>query len=63
MAPGIAGAEGSPHAHEVLKAETAIRYLEARGGYEQAIAMLKAAKPEKSPLDLPRLVRRRQEPR
>ncbi len=50
MAPGIPGAEGSPHAHEVLKAETAIQYLEARGGYEQAIAMLKAARPEKSPL-------------
>src|SRR5579862_318188 len=50
MAPGIAGAEGSPNAHEVLKTETAIRYLEARGGYEKAIAMLKAAKPDKSPL-------------
>ncbi|HEY6516221.1 MAG TPA: transketolase C-terminal domain-containing protein [Steroidobacteraceae bacterium] len=50
MAPGIAGAEGSPHAHEVLKTETAIGYLESRGGYEQAIAMLKAGRPEKSPL-------------
>jgi transketolase len=50
MAPGISGAEGSPHAHEVLKAEVAIGYLEKRGGYAQAIAMLKAAKPEKSPL-------------
>jgi transketolase len=50
MAPGIAGAEGSPHAHEVLKTETAVSYLEKRGGYEEAIAMLKAAKPEKSPL-------------
>lgn len=50
MAPGIPGAEGSPHAHEVLKTETAIAYLEARGGHEQAIAMLKAARPEKSPL-------------
>jgi transketolase len=50
MAPGIAGAEGSPNAHEVLKTETAIGYLEARGGYEKAIAMLKAAKPDKSPL-------------
>src|SRR6202453_3420021 len=48
MAPGIQGAEGSPSAHEVLKAETAIKYLEARGGYEQAIEMLKAAKPAKS---------------
>ena len=50
MAPGIAGAEGSPKAHEVLESEVAIRYLEQRGGYEQAIAMLKAAKPAKSPL-------------
>jgi len=50
MAAGIAGAEGSPKAHEVLETEVAIRYLEQRGGYEQAIAMLKAAKPSKSPL-------------
>ena len=50
MAPGIEGAEGSPHAHEVLKAEIAIKYLEKRGGYEKAIEMLKAAKPDKSPL-------------
>ncbi len=50
MAAGIAGAEGSPHAHEVLKTETAIGYLKSRGGYEQAIAMLQAAGPEKSPL-------------
>ena len=28
MAPGIEGAEGHPHAHEVLKAEVAIKYLE-----------------------------------
>src|SRR5580698_8874639 len=50
MAPGIAGAEGSPHAHEVLKADVAIKYLEQRGGYETAIAMIKAATPDKSPL-------------
>jgi transketolase len=50
MAPGIKGAEGSPSAHEVLKAATAIEYLEGRGGYERAVAMLKAAKPDKSPL-------------
>ena len=50
MAAGIAGAEGSPKAHEVLEAEVAIHYLEQRGGYEQAIEMLKAAKPAKSPL-------------
>jgi transketolase len=50
MAPGIAGAEGSPKAHEVLETEVAIQYLEKRGGYEKAIEMLKAAKPSKSPL-------------
>jgi len=49
MAAGIPGAEGSPSAHEVLKAETAIRYLEAHGQAE-AIAVLKAAQPEKCPL-------------
>jgi transketolase len=50
MAPGIEGAEGSPHAHEVLKVDVAVKYLEKRGGYEKAIEMLKAAKPDKSPL-------------
>jgi len=50
MAPGIDGAEGSPHAHEVLKPETAIKYLEKRGGHEKAIEMLKTAKGDKSPL-------------
>jgi transketolase len=50
MAPGIAGAQGSPKAHEVLETEIAIQYLEKRGGYERAIEMLKAAKPAKSPL-------------
>jgi transketolase len=50
MAPGIEGAEGSPHAHEVLKPETAIKYLEKRGGYEKAIEMLKSVKGDKSPL-------------
>jgi len=49
MAPGIEGAEGSPHAHEVLKVETAIKYLEKRG-HAQAIEMLKSAKTDKSPL-------------
>lgn len=49
MAPGIEGAEGSPHAHEVLKTEVAVAYLEKRG-HSSAAAMLKAAKPEKSPL-------------
>ena len=50
MAPGIEGAEGSPHAHEVLKPETAINYLQKRGGYETAIELLKSAKGDKSPL-------------
>jgi transketolase len=50
MAPGIAGAEGSPHAHEVLKADVAIKYLQQRGGYEAAIALIQAAVPDKSPL-------------
>jgi transketolase len=50
MAPGIAGAEGSPKSHEVLEKEIAIQYLEKRGGCERAIEMLQAAKPAKSPL-------------
>ncbi|HEY0010209.1 MAG TPA: hypothetical protein VGB55_15905, partial [Tepidisphaeraceae bacterium] len=50
MAPGIEGAEGNPHAHEVLKVDTAVKYLEKRGGYEKAIEMLKTAKGDKSPL-------------
>ncbi len=49
MAPGIVGAEGSPHAHEVLKVEVAAQYLEARG-HAEAVTMLRAAKPAKSPL-------------
>jgi len=49
MAPGIEGAEGSPHAHEVLKVDVAVKYLEKRG-HAQAIEMLKAGKPDKSPL-------------
>jgi transketolase len=50
MAPGIVGAEGDPEAHDALKADVAIKYLETRGGYEKAIEILKAAKPSKSPL-------------
>jgi transketolase len=50
MAAGIAGAEGEIHSHDALKAQLAIDYLEKRGGYEAAVAILKAAKPEKSPL-------------
>jgi transketolase len=49
MAPGIPHAEGSPHAHEVLKTEVAAHYLEMHGR-TAAVEMLKAAKPEKSPL-------------
>jgi transketolase len=49
MAPKIPHAEGSPHAHEVLKTEVAAAYLEARG-HAAAVAMLKAAKGDKSPL-------------
>lgn len=49
MAPGIEGAEGSPHAHEVVKAEVAIKYLEKRG-HAAAVEILKSAKPDKSPL-------------
>lgn len=53
MAPGIEGAEGSPHAHEVLKVDIAVKYLEQKGQgkYAAAIEMLKTAKKEdKSPL-------------
>jgi transketolase len=49
MAPGIAHAEGSPHAHEVLKADVAAAYLEPRG-HASAVEMLRSAKPDKSPL-------------
>ena len=55
MAPGIVGAEGSPHAHEVLKVDVAVKYLEqraanAKDGYKAAIEMLKTAKADKSPM-------------
>jgi transketolase len=50
MAVGIAGAEGTTHAHEVLKADVAIKYLQQRGGYDAAIALIQAAVPDKSPL-------------
>ncbi len=55
MAPGIKGAEGSPHAHEVLKVDVAVQYLQERAansadGYAKAIEMLKSAKADKSPL-------------
>ena len=64
MAPGIEGAEGNPNAHEVLKAETAIKYLEKRGGYEKPRSRCsRAAEADKSPAHLQGLERRRQEPR
>lgn len=50
MAVGIKGQEGDLHAHDALKKDVAIAYLTARGGYEDAIAILNAAKPGKSPL-------------
>jgi transketolase len=50
MAPGIEGVEGTSEAHEAVKADIAIRYLQKRGGYGAAVEMLKAAKPDKSPL-------------
>jgi transketolase len=50
MAPGIEGAEGNPHAHEVLKVETAVKFLEKNPANARAIEMLKTAKPDKSPL-------------
>lgn len=49
MAPGIPGAEGNPHAHEVLKVDVAAAYLEARG-HTKAVELLRATKPDKSPL-------------
>lgn len=55
IAPGVEGAEGSPHSHEVLKVDISVKYLEQRAahaadGYKAAIELLKAAKPDKSPL-------------
>ena len=49
MAPGVEGAEGSPHAHEVLKVDVAAKYLE-KHGHTKAVELLRAGKPEKSPL-------------
>ncbi|MEI8196979.1 MAG: transketolase, partial [Phycisphaerae bacterium] len=48
MAPGIEGLEGSNHAHDVIKAATAVTYLEKRG-FAEAAAFLKTAKPSKNP--------------
>src|SRR5688572_6060036 len=49
MAPGIDGLEGHTHAHESIKADKAIAYLEKRGRSEAA-NYLKNVKGEKSPL-------------
>ncbi len=45
MAPGIPGIEGSPHGHDVFKADAATAYLENRGTPQAkaAIALLKSA--------------------
>ena len=50
MAPGIVGAEGSPHAHEVLKPDIAVGYLAPRASNGKAIELINAARPDKSPL-------------
>jgi transketolase len=50
MAVGIEGVEGDIHAHDALKADVAIAYLQKRGGYERAIEILKSASKDKSPL-------------
>ena len=49
MAPGVAGVQGDPHAHDAFKADVAISYLQQRS-HEAAIALIKAAVPDKSPL-------------
>ncbi len=49
MAPGIDGLEGSCHAHESIKSDKAIAYLEKRG-QTKAVEYLKGAKGDKSPL-------------
>jgi transketolase len=49
MAPGIAGLEGSCHAHDSIKLDKALAYLESRG-QTAAVAYLKTIKPDKSPL-------------
>ncbi len=48
MAPGVPGIEGSPKGHDVVKAQTAIEYLGARG-HVAAVAYLKAVEKPKRP--------------
>jgi len=43
MAPGIPGLEGSPHAHDAVKVEPAIKFLEGR--HPKCAAILKAIQP------------------
>jgi len=50
MAEGIPGHEGTPHGHDVVAQKNAIKYLEDRGGYGDAVAYLKGvSKGEKQP--------------
>lgn len=49
MAVGIAGLEGSTKGHDVIATDIAVRYLEARG-LTEAVAVLKAASKDPSPL-------------
>jgi transketolase C-terminal domain/subunit/transketolase N-terminal domain/subunit len=46
MAPGVPGIEGSPKGHDVIKADAAMQYLEARG-HNEAIAYLKSVEKPK----------------
>jgi transketolase len=48
MAPGLDSLEGHTHAHEAIKADKAIAYLEKRG-HTKAAEFLKTCKPEKNP--------------
>jgi transketolase C-terminal domain/subunit len=48
MAPGVPGLEGSTKGHDVIKAQTAIEYLTARG-HEAAVTYLKAVEKPKRP--------------
>jgi transketolase len=49
MAPGIEGLEGTHAGHDSIKPALAIPYLEKRG-HLKAVEVIKASKPEKSPL-------------
>ncbi|WP_432798434.1 transketolase C-terminal domain-containing protein [Poriferisphaera sp. WC338] len=49
MAPDIKGLEGSPHGHDVIKVDTAIAYLEARG-HQAATDYLKAIEKPSHPV-------------